>query len=145
MIQDTKKSKTGQVHWKRSGKPRPLMMNWGPRDQPSSVLHPLEIPEPALDHLARLTDDTGLLQHAKFTIPNRAHGYCTDDNARGAIAMARYYAQSADPRALRLLDVYLSFLMYAQDADGLIRNFMDFNRNWWEKNKPFERSGLFLV
>jgi len=51
----------------------------------------LEVPEPPLNHLQRLTDDTGLYQHAKFTIPNREHGYCTDDNSRAIVAMIKYY------------------------------------------------------
>ncbi len=93
------------------------------------------IPQPALDHLIRLTDDTGLLQHARFTIPNRAHGYCTDDNARGAIAAVKHYAQYRNPRILKLLDTYLAFLMHAQNPDGTIHNFLDFNRRWWE-NEP---------
>jgi len=38
-----------------------------------------------LDHLHRLTDDTGMLQHAIFTVPNRCEGYTTDDNARALI------------------------------------------------------------
>ncbi|MCL5279802.1 MAG: hypothetical protein M1376_07850 [Planctomycetes bacterium] len=93
------------------------------------------VPQPALDHLIRLTDDTGLLQHARFTIPNRAHGYCTDDNARGAIAAVKHYTQHHDPRVLKLLDTYLAFLMHAQNPDGTVHNFLDFNRRWWE-NEP---------
>ncbi len=90
----------------------------------------LEVPEPPLDHLRRLTDDTGLIQHAKFTIPNRNHGYCTDDNARGVVAMTKYYAQYAEPEALRLFDVYLSFIYHAQKGDGTFRNLMTFERQW---------------
>ena len=104
----------------------------------------IEVPEPALDHAIKLTDDTGMLQHAKFTIPNRAHGYCTDDNARAAIAMIRYYAQYPDAQALKLLDVYLSFLMYAQEPDGSIRNFMDFDRRWWEDEPAHDGFGRAL-
>ncbi len=70
--------------------------------------HPYEVPEPALDHLIRLTDDTGLFQHAKFTVPNRAHGYCTDDNARGAIAMVKYYALCGDARTRGCSDGLMS-------------------------------------
>jgi glycosyltransferase involved in cell wall biosynthesis len=94
------------------------------------TLSHVEVPEPALDHLIRLTDDTGLSQHAKFTIAHRAHGYCTDDNARGAIAMVKYFAQYPDPQAVRLLDTYLSFVIYAQNLDGSFRNFMHFDRRW---------------
>jgi hypothetical protein len=73
-------------------------------------------------------------------VAHRAHGYCTDDNARGAIAMARYYAQYPDSQALKLLDTYLSFVMYAQNADGTFRNFMSFDRRW-SKDEP-EHDGL---
>ncbi len=106
--------------------------------------HPYEVPEPALDHLIRLTDDTGLFQHAKFTVPNRAHGYCTDDNARGAIAMVRHYALCGDPRALKLLDTYLAFMMHAQNPDGTIRNFMEFNRRWWDDEPAHDGLGRTL-
>ncbi len=107
------------------------------RDSLAQTKAPLNlgIPQPALDHLIRLTDDTGLLQHARFTIPNRAHGYCTDDNARSAIAAVKHYTQYRDPRVLKLLDTYLAFLMHAQKPDGTIHNFLDFNRRWWE-NEP---------
>ena len=116
--------------------PRPALTiaRCGPMVQ-TKPLSNLGIPQPALDHLIRLTDDTGLLQHARFTIPNRAHGYCTDDNARAAIATVKHYAQYHDPSVLKLLDTYLAFLMYAQNADGSIRNFLDFNRRWCE-NEP---------
>ena len=104
----------------------------------------LEVPQPALDHLLKLTDDTGLLQHARFTIPNRAHGYCTDDNARGAIATVKYYAQYRNPRVLKLLDTYLAFLMHAQNPDGTIHNFLDFNRRWWESEPAHDGFGRAL-
>jgi len=139
--------KIGQVYWKLFEKtlPRLPLPISGPSprlaaETPSNV----EIPEPALDHLIRLTDDTGLFQHARFTIPNRAHGYCTDDNARGAIAMVRYYLQYRDPQALRLLDTYLAFLMYAQNPDGSIRNFLDFNRRWWDNEPDHDGFGRAL-
>lgn len=90
----------------------------------------LEVPEPPLDHLQRLTDGTGLYQHAKFIIPNLEHGYCTDDNARAVIAMTKYYAQYAEPEALRLFDIYLSFILHAQNPDGTVNNFMNFDRSW---------------
>jgi len=104
----------------------------------------LEVPEPPLDHLHRLTDDTGLIQHAKFTIPNRDHGYCTDDNARGVVAMAKYYAQYADAEALRLFDVYLSFVYHAQKADGTFRNLMTFDRQWVRDEPEHDALGRSL-
>lgn len=95
----------------------------------------IEIPEPSLTHIKRLTDDTGLFQHSKFIVPNRKYGYCTDDNARAVIAMTRYYAQYPEPEAMRLFDIYLSFIMHSQDENGLVRNFMNFDRSWME-NEP---------
>jgi hypothetical protein len=47
-----------------------------------------ELPEIKLDHLKAFTDDTGILQHANYTIPDRTHGYCTDDNARALLVAA---------------------------------------------------------
>ncbi|MDR1929137.1 MAG: glycosyltransferase family 4 protein, partial [Treponema sp.] len=40
-----------------------------------------ELPKLKLDHLRRLTDGTGILQHAVYTVPNYSEGYCADDNA----------------------------------------------------------------
>ncbi len=95
----------------------------------------VKVPEPSLEHLKRLTDDTGLYQHAKLIIPDRECGYCTDDNARAVIATTRYYSQYAQPQALQLLDTYLSFVIHSQNSDGTIRNWMNFDRTWY-KNEP---------
>ena len=86
----------------------------------------IEIPEPSLDHLKKLTDETGIFQHAKFTIPDLEYGYCTDDNARAVIVMAKYYAQYSEPKALELLDWYLSFIISAQKRAVTVRNFINF-------------------
>ncbi len=95
----------------------------------------IEVPEPSLEHLRRLTDDTGLYQHAKIIIPDRECGYCTDDNARAVIAMTRYCSHYADPQALELLNTYLAFVLHSQNSDGTIRNWMNFERTWYE-NEP---------
>jgi glycosyltransferase involved in cell wall biosynthesis len=104
----------------------------------------LEVPEPPLDHLRRLTDDTGLYQHAKFTLPAREHGYCTDDNARAVVAMTKYYAQYAESEALRLFEIYLSFTCHAQNNDGTVRNFMTFDRRWVEDELIHDALGRTL-
>ncbi len=104
----------------------------------------LEVPEPPLEHIKRLTDNTGILQHAMFTIPKRHHGYCTDDNARAVIAMANYYNQYAEPEALRLLDIYLSFICYAQNSNGTVRNFMSFGKNWVTDEPDHDALGRVL-
>jgi len=104
----------------------------------------IEVPEPSLEHLIKLTDDTGLYQHAKFTIPNREYGYCTDDNARGVIAMTRYYTQYPEPKALKFLDTYLSFIIHSQNGDGTVRNMMSFDRSWYKKEAKSDAFGRVL-
>src|ERR1039458_6799673 len=110
-----------------------------------------QLPELNLNHVNTLTDDTGMLQHAIFTIPNRAEGYTTDDNARGLIftvLLAKFGngngngndkdkdkdrfgpANSAAPDFSRR---YLSFLEHAfNPSNGRFRNFLSYDRRWNE-------------
>lgn len=92
-----------------------------------------ELPEINLSHLKTMTDDTGLLQHAKYMTPNFHHGYCVDDNARGLIAITKYYSLRKDKGVLPLIQKYLAFLFYAFNKEnGRFRNFMSFDRRWME-------------
>lgn len=135
----------GQAYWDLFAEvTQPIRIRTRRALTPAETLSNIEAPEPALDHLIKLTDDTGLYQHAKYMIPNRAHGYCTDDNARGLIAMVKYYAQDPDEQVVRLLDNYLSFLMHSQNTDGSIKNFMDFDRSWWENEPAHDAFGRVL-
>jgi len=128
--------KIGQIYWKLFSAIRlPLHITAKTKLSVAETISNIEVPEPSLDHLKKLTDDTGLYQHAKFTIPNREHGYCTDDNARAVTAMIKYYFQYSEPQALKLLDTYLSFIIHSQDENGFVRNFMNFDRTWM-KNEP---------
>jgi len=76
-----------------------------------------------------MTDDVGIMQHAVRDIPDRSHGYCTDDVARAlmtalrAAERERYRAE-----AMRLATIYLAFLVDAQRPDGRFRNFMSYDR-----------------
>lgn len=94
----------------------------------------LEIPQANLDHIQNLTDDVGILQHAKFIVPNRAHGYCTDDNARALMAVLMAGNMFAETKVItRLASTYLGFLDYAfNEESGRFRNFMGYNRCWLE-------------
>jgi hypothetical protein len=95
-----------------------------------------ELPEIKLDHLKAITDDTGILQHANHTIPDRAHGYCTDDNARALLvaAMGQKYLPVNGSGLNNLCGHYLGFLLYAyNESNGRFRNFMTYSRQWLEE------------
>jgi glycosyltransferase involved in cell wall biosynthesis len=98
-----------------------------------------QLPELKLDHLNRLTDDTGMLQHAIFSIPNRDEGYTSDDNARALIftvmlgQLGKYYAVKADSVVSTFSFRYLGFLQHAfNGATGRFRNFLGYDRRWSE-------------
>ena len=94
---------------------------------------PLQLPPMRLDHLRRMTDDTGLLQHALFTVPNYAEGYCIDDNARALIVSVNL-EELGHTEAFELSSRYLAFIAYAFNPDtGRFRNFMDYRRTWLEE------------
>jgi len=86
-----------------------------------------------LNHIELLTDDTGIIQHAKFGIPNLKEGYCIDDNARALILSLMAYDQDKNQKALKLMPRYLSFIQYMQREDGNFRNFLSFNRNYLDE------------
>ncbi|WMT56279.1 glycosyltransferase family 4 protein [Truepera radiovictrix] len=95
---------------------------------------PPEFPPLDLRHLERLSDDTGILQHAVHAVPNYNEGYTTDDNARALIAgvMLEAYDELSE-RVRRLTPRYLAFLHHAFDpATRRFRNFMAYDRTWLE-------------
>ncbi len=93
-----------------------------------------DLPELDLRHLKIMTDDTGILQHARFITPNRDHGYCTDDNARALIVTGMHWDLNHEESILPLMHRYLSFLTHAQDEEtGRFRNFMSYGREWLEE------------
>lgn len=87
----------------------------------------------SLDYIKRLTDNTGIVQHAKYGIPNLKEGYCLDDNARAMITVLMAYRQYRTKESLELLPVYLSYIHYMQREDGWFRNFLHFNRNYLDE------------
>jgi hypothetical protein len=91
----------------------------------------LDVPAGSFAHLVRLTDDTGLFEHARHATARREHGYCTDDVARGLVVTSREPAPSAE--AIRLAECYLTFLAHAQDAQGAFHNRLGFHRAWTDQ------------
>ncbi|UZR99955.1 glycosyltransferase family 4 protein [Chondrinema litorale] len=98
-----------------------------------TIVDPLLLPPFSLAHIKRLTDDTGIIQHAKFGIPNLKEGYCLDDNARALLMVLMAYKQQKNTTALELMPIYLSYIHYMQNKDGSFKNFLSFNRNFLDE------------
>lgn len=107
--------------------------------------YPGELPPLKLDHLNRLTDYTGMFQHALFTVPNYSHGYTTDDNAR-ALLVSILLNELGSSESLELAYRYLAFLGFAfNDQTKRFRNFMDYQRNWLEDSGSDDSHGRALL
>src|SRR5882672_2540855 len=105
---------------------------------------PGELPPLKLDHLRRMTDDTGMFQHAIFTVPNYREGYTIDDNAR-ALTVTTLLEELGHEEALELASRYLAFVGYAFNTEtGRFRNFMDYQRNWLEESGSDDSHGRTL-
>lgn len=100
----------------------------------SSKFHSSELPEVNLEHLYTLTDDTGILQHAHYTVPDRAHGYTLDDNARALIVVYQNWSIFGNKNILAFMNRYLSFIYSAFDREkNTFRNFMGYDRKFIEE------------
>jgi glycosyltransferase involved in cell wall biosynthesis len=104
------------------------------------------LPDIKLDHLIRMSDSTGLLQHAKFSVPHYGEGYCTDDNARALILTVLLEELGDESSTLQALAYrYLAFLNHAFDRENqLFRNFLSFARTWTEKAGSEDSQGRAL-
>ncbi|HSG43876.1 MAG TPA: glycosyltransferase family 4 protein [Anaerolineales bacterium] len=92
-----------------------------------------ELPPLKLDHYRNLTDDTGIFQHAVFTMPNYREGYTTDDNVR-ALLVSALLEEVGNTDAVDMANRYLAFTFYAFNMENRrFRNFMDYQRNWLEE------------
>ena len=86
------------------------------------------LPRIKFSHLAKLTDQFGIIQFAKLTEPDPASGYTADDNARALIASCLAYEKYKTPSLLRLAEKYLSFLKYVSRDDGYFDNYVNIDR-----------------
>lgn len=85
------------------------------------------------DHIFHMTDDTGMLQHSIYGVPNLSEGYTSDDNARALIMAVGLYDQYRKKKFEKLIYTYAAFLCHAQNANGTFRNFMGYNREFLEE------------
>ena len=97
-----------------------------------------------LDHLFHLTDCTGIIQHCKYSVPDLATGYTTDDNARALIVAAMLYNKNNDKKILSLIIRYLSFLHFGQNNRGRWKNFMNYQREFIEAEGSEDSFGRSL-
>lgn len=125
-----------RVLQRRRSRPRPAARE----DSPAKVLD--KLPPPDLRHLLAMTDDTGMLQHCSYTVPNREHGYCVDDNARALIVANIHHAVYRHQSTVPLAQKYLSFLLHAfNPGTGRFRNFMSYDRRWLEETGSEDAHG----
>jgi glycosyltransferase involved in cell wall biosynthesis len=107
---------------------------------------PRELPELKLSHLLRMTDSTGVFQHAIFSVPNFSEGYCTDDNARAFILAALLGELGADPESVRTVATNCAaFLHHAFDLKTKrFHNHMSFDRRWLDEQGSEDCQGRAL-
>lgn len=120
-----------RAHSERRAAPRSAFAGW------TLASRPYDLPPLRLDHVVRMTDDTGIIQHATFNVPNFHEGYCTDDNARAFILcnlLDELGDQPPSQNLDRLASSYLAFLAAAVNRQtGRFRNFMSHGRQWLEE------------
>jgi glycosyltransferase involved in cell wall biosynthesis len=130
-------SRVAQLYAKSFARARQDHSFVGRRSSPIKTLdeQPGQLPELKLDHMFRLSDSTGIFQHASFTVPNFAEGYCTDDNARALVlALLLQKLGHGSPELGAHAATYAAFLNFAFDRTrGRFRNFMSFERRWLEE------------
>jgi glycosyltransferase involved in cell wall biosynthesis len=105
------------------------------------------LPAIKLDHLHRMTDSTGIVEHALFVVPNYPEGYSTDDNARALIVavLLEEFGATAPPGSADLASRYLAFLWLAFDADTKrFRNCLSYERQWQEQEGSEDSHGRAL-
>ncbi|MBW2995191.1 glycosyltransferase, partial [Candidatus Woesearchaeota archaeon] len=92
-----------------------------------------DLPELSFIHLKRMTDDVALIQHAKYSVPDRKHGYSTDDSSRALPLVLSQYMQTKDKVLLEMARRYLAFLHHSQTENGLFHNFMSYDRRFLDE------------
>jgi glycosyltransferase involved in cell wall biosynthesis len=116
-----------------------------PAERSDAWLRGNALPEMRIGHLLSMCDDTGLLQHAIHAVPNRAHGYCVDDNARALLLSGALNGHSEPRLSEALTTRFASFVQHAWNPDTRrFRNFMSYDRRWLEDQGSEDSHGRTL-
>jgi len=107
---------------------------------------PRALPELRWDHLSRMTDSTGIFQHAIYTVPNFSRGYCTDDNARAFILTMLLDELEEEPERVRTLaTIYAAFMNHAfAPKMKRFHNYLSFDRRWLDEQGSEDSHGRAL-
>ena len=84
----------------------------------------------SLEHLDRMCDSTGMIQHAIYSVPRRESGYTVDDNARALSLCVRLWSLHPDERMLSRITQFMSLIEDARRPGGGFRNLMSYQRQW---------------
>jgi len=116
------------------------------RSEPDTIApHGPAVPAMQTSHFLSMCDDTGLFQHAVYSVPDRSHGYCVDDNARALLLACALNGPGEQPLADALTARFAAFVQHAWNPDsGRFRNFMGFNRTWLEDKGSEDSHGRTL-
>lgn len=110
-------------------------------NHPGATMTPLV---PDFSAVERMSDSTGMLQHSIYSIPDRRHGYCIDDNAR-ALMLVGCMAGLDEATRDKWTTIYASFIQYAWNPEAQrFRNFMNFDRTWCEDFGSEDSNGRAL-
>jgi glycosyltransferase involved in cell wall biosynthesis len=116
-----------------------------PAERSSAAWHGEALPEMRIGHLLSLCDSTGLLQHAVHSVPDRAHGYCVDDNARALLLACALDGKSEPGLPETLTTRFAAFIQHAWNPDTRrFRNFMSYGRSWLEDQGSEDSHGRTL-
>ncbi|MDP2910707.1 MAG: glycosyltransferase family 4 protein [bacterium] len=94
-----------------------------------------KLPEIKFDHIIRLTDNFGVIQHARYSKPEKRFGYSSDDIARALIISGMHYKNNPSPQLEKLMNIYINFIKFAQRKDGSFVNIISYRK---EKDKTCE-------
>jgi len=126
-----------KMHWNRIGQVYKKMIEkiGVPTDNlvENRSAPPALLPKFSLDHIKRLTDTTGILEHANYSVPDYKEGYCLDDNARALMLVLTAYESGTDDKAIGLADTYLRYIKLMQKEDGQFHNDMSFDKKFLDE------------